>query len=241
MLKHFRKFISTFIFRHRILRKIFIWFGVKYGQFPATQFLQHSTNILHIGGNIGQERYIYEYFKLNVAFIEPIPEVFGQLSRNIQGFPKIKAFNELFWRTSGQKLDLNIANNNGSSSSIFDLADHKIIWPDVNFVKKITLNTVSGDDFVNSRKWGLIPDTIVMDTQGSELEILKGCDALLKYVKFIKIELPNFNAYENECTLNEVVSYLQNHNYRVLEQVLTKETKGFSGRYYEVVFEKTYT
>ena len=151
MLKHFKKFISRLIYRYRILRKIRIWFGVKYGQFPAIQFLRHSTNILHIGGNTGQERYIYEYFKLNVAFIEPIPDVFGQLSKNIQSIPKNKAFNELFWHSSGQNLDLNIANNNGSSSSIFDLADHKLLWPDVSFVSKITLTTVSGDDFINSK------------------------------------------------------------------------------------------
>jgi FkbM family methyltransferase len=236
MLKKIKKIISRIIFFNPYLRKIRIWLGIKFNHFPACKFFQESTNVLHVGGNTGQERYIYEYFDLNVAFIEPIPIVFDQLQHNIQKFKKVKAFNKLFWNTTGQSLELNVANNNGYSSSIFELADHRVLWPDVKYVNKLNLITSSADDFINSKEWGFIPDTIVMDTQGAELEILKGCVKLLQYVKFIKIELPDFNAYENGCTLTEVETYLQDFGYSVMQKVLIKEVPDFSGKYFEVVF-----
>ena len=230
--------ISNIIFSNKYLRHIRIYLGLKLNHFPLCKHLADSTNVLHIGGNTGQERYIYEYFSINVAFIEPIPDVFRQLNENLKYFDNQKAFNFLFWRSTGKTLELNIANNNGSSSSLYELDQHKILWPQVNFIDKIAIKTISADDFVNLKCWGFIPDTIVMDTQGAELEILRGAEKLLSFVKYIRIEAADFESYKGGCTLNDLELYLKKYNFFLKDKEVVKEVKGFGGRYYEVLFER---
>lgn len=231
--------ISKFIFRHKFLRLIRIYLGLKLNHFPLCEHLKNSSNVLHIGGNTGQERYIYEYFSINAAFVEPIPDVFEQLTENLKNFDNQKAFNFLFWRSTGETLDLNIANNNGSSSSLYDLDEHKILWPQVEFIDKISMKTISADEFIKQKYWGFIPDTIIMDTQGAELEILRGAEKLLRYVKYIRVEAADFQSYKGGCALKDLESFLKKRNFIVRDKQVVKEVQNFDGRYYEVLFERT--
>lgn len=233
-----KNFISKFIFSNKFLRLIRIYLGLKLNHFPLCYYLKNSSNVLHIGGNTGQERYIYEYFSINAAFIEPIPDVYKQLNENLKYFDNQKAFNFLFWRSSGEILDLNIANNNGSSSSLHELDKHKILWPQVNFIDKISMNTISADDFINRKYWGFIPDTIIMNTQGAELEILRGAEKLLRYVKYIRVEAADSQSYKGGCSLNDLESYLETHNFILRDKEVVKEAHYFDGRYYEALFER---
>jgi len=73
---------------------------------------------------------------LDVLWIEPIPEVYKELKKVIKKYKKQNSINALVVADDGKEYVFNIANNNGASSSLFDLAEHKDIWPDVKFVKK---------------------------------------------------------------------------------------------------------
>ena len=54
--------------------------------------------------------------------------------------------------------------------------------------------------------------TLILDTQGSELQILKGPNKLLKNFKYIKLEASNFELYKNNRVLKEIADYLKNYN-----------------------------
>src|SRR5262249_40585360 len=134
-------------------------------------------SLIHVGANEGQERFVYEAMGLEVLWIEPIPEVFSRLEQNIRGLLKQKAANALLSNETGKTLRLNISNNNGRSSSIFDLAGHKLIWPDVYYVDQIECVTATLDDLLPLLS---SPDALVLDIQGSELMVLAGGERTLR-------------------------------------------------------------
>ena len=73
-------------------------------------------------------------------------------------------------------MQLNIANNSGLSSSIFDLKLHKDIWPELDFVDHVKMVSETLDGLVERE---VIPpqiDALVVDTQGSELLVLRGAE-----------------------------------------------------------------
>ena len=74
------------------------------------------------------------------------------------------------------------------------------------------MHTLSLDDFVqnNGFQW---PDFLKIDTQGSELEILKGSEAGLSKISVILVELPITSLNIGAATLSEVVLYLEDHNF----------------------------
>jgi FkbM family methyltransferase len=74
------------------------------------------------------------------------------------------------------------------------------------------MQTVSLADFVesNESQW---PDFLKIDTQGSELEILKGSQPGLEKVSVILVELPITSLNIGAATLSEVVLYLEDNNF----------------------------
>jgi hypothetical protein len=46
---------------------------------------------------------------------------------------------------------------------------------------------------------------LVLDTQGSELLILKGAEKILRNFSYIKVEAADFNAYEGCCQIDELI------------------------------------
>jgi FkbM family methyltransferase len=95
--------------------------------------------VIHVGANTGQEQHHYASFGLNVLWIEPIPAVFEELRSNISGFPNQSALCYLLAAEDVTEYTFHVANNGGASSSIFDFAEHRKVWPDVCYTHDLRL------------------------------------------------------------------------------------------------------
>ncbi len=199
--------------------------------------LARATGVLHVGANHGQERDIYHHHGLKVVWIEALPEAFAILARHIADFPKQSAIEALVTDVPGQSYKFNIANNQGASSSILNLAKHRDIWPGVDFVGQIDLVSTTLDQLVTEGKLDISGiDTLVLDTQGSELLVLKGAERLLKSIRFLKVEAADFEAYEGCTTADELEKWLQSKRYRLLSKsVFAQHPSG--GIYCDMLFE----
>lgn len=60
-------------------------------------------------------------------------------------------------------------------------------------------------------------DTLVMDVQGAELEILKGITHLEKRFKCIQLETSDFPLYRGAAIKSEIDQFLQALGYRLIE------------------------
>jgi FkbM family methyltransferase len=202
------------------------------------RFLQKISGVIHVGANIGQERDLYDKFDLRVIWIEPIPEVFETLNTNLRGFSNQHAFQCLITDREDEEYKFHISNNNGASSSILDLKHHKDIWPDVNYTNTIFLrSTTLASLFERERIDSSNYQALIIDTQGSELLVLKGSIPLLHSFTYIKIEVPDFESYASCCQLADINSFMTQHGYKEFSrQKFASRTEG--GSYFDVTYKK---
>ena len=108
--KYPAKIVNYAIFRiKRFLRK------------DPDKFLKKSIGVIHVGANTGQEMDTYVKRKLPVIWIEPIPEVFEVLEKNIQGVAKHRAIQRLITDKDNEEYQFHVSNNFGAASSIIEI------------------------------------------------------------------------------------------------------------------------
>ena len=201
-------------------------------------FLEHVSGVLHVGANVGQERGTYDEYGLDVLWIEPIPEVFTELERNIEPYPRQRAIEALVTDRDGAEYAFHVANNDGRSSSILDLAEHRDIWPDVQFERSITLRSTTLATLIREHAVDVSRyDALIMDTQGSELLVLRGAGEFLPAFRFIRTEAADFEAYAGCCRLDEITEFLMQRGFKpVLRVSIARRPAG--GKYYDVVYAR---
>lgn len=200
-------------------------------------FLKRVSGVVHVGANVGQERQLYDRHGLRVIWIEPIPEVFRVLRENIKDYPHQVAFQRLVTDMDDDEHIFHISNNRGSSS-IFPLKKHKELWPDVDYVEKITLKSTTlvslfKNEGIDVSKY----DALVMDTQGSEFLVLKGAADILRRFRYIKTEVADFEAYEGCCQVEDISAYLKDYGFREISRNRFAGKEGV-GSYYDIVYKR---
>jgi hypothetical protein len=62
----------------------------------SESFLAEIDGLIHVGANVVQDRGHYAQYSLNVVWIEPVPEIFSILQRNLLGFHSQRAIQACF-------------------------------------------------------------------------------------------------------------------------------------------------
>jgi FkbM family methyltransferase len=198
--------------------------------------LKNLRGILHVGANVGQECATYAQRGLNVAWIEPIPNVFSRLQGNIQPYPQQRAYNYLVTDQDDEIYTFHVASNDGSSSSILELGDHKDIFPNIGYVQTLELTSVTLTTMVARERIDLSKfDMLLLDTQGSELLVLKGGEPLLNRFRFVQIEVADFDAYKGCCKLDEVAAFMLPKGFVECHRKRTS-THPNGGQYFEITY-----
>jgi FkbM family methyltransferase len=202
------------------------------------EHIERARGIIHVVANVGQARDDYAGAGLPVVWIEPIPEIYRTLVANIAGYPDQTAIQALVTDTDGDERVLHVANNDGQSSSIFDLHQHRDIWPDIGYIRDITVRTETLPTALERSGVRVQDyDALVLDTQGSELLILKGAATLLPSVRYVVTEAAEFEAYKGAATLDEIKDFLREFGFRAAHHRV-QVTHPNGGRFYDVIFRR---
>jgi FkbM family methyltransferase len=202
------------------------------------RFLRGASGVIHVGANTGQERARYASYGLDVLWIEPIHEVFETLQRNLEAYPRQRALECLVTDRDDAEYEFHVANNEGQSSSIFDLKEHQDVWPKVAFTHSVRLRSKTLPSLLEAE--GVDPtryDALIMDTQGSELLVLKGAEPILGAFEYIKTEVPDFEAYAGCCRLTDIEGFLLPRGFAELKRNAFARRAG-GGCYYDVVYRR---
>jgi FkbM family methyltransferase len=199
-------------------------------------FFKQSRGVIHVGANTGQERHYYRRLKLPVVWIEAEPAAFDELQRNIADCQQQRAFRYLITDKDGEKYTFHVASNDAASSSIFDMRTVSDIWPHVHYTHSVQLSSVTLATVMSREKIDQAAyDTLVLDTQGSELMILRGAD--LSPFRFIKTEAADFELYRNGALLADIDAYLASHGFsRAQNLVFARHPTG--GVCLDVLYER---
>jgi len=214
-----------------------VWRPVRHLFKPdPNRFLRSVRGVVHVGANVGQERDLYFRHGLDVLWIEPIPEVFATLTQNLAGYPRQRALEALVTDRDDESYEFHIANNSGASSSILELKEHRELWPEVDYTRTVTLRsttlaTLLARECVDLDQY----DALVMDTQGSELLVLRGAETLLGRFNFVKTEVPDFEAYEGCALLDDIAAFMSMHGFSERWRHCFARRAG-GGRYYDVIY-----
>ncbi len=200
--------------------------------------MNNLHGVIHVGANLGQERDEYDRYCLNVLWIEPIPWIFNSLQNAISAYPRQRALEYLVLDRDGETRKLHVANNGGASSSILDLSLHREVWPTVHFTNDIEIAAYKLDTIIARERVALSNyDGLVLDTQGSELLVLKGAGRVLEEVKMVKTEVADFEAYAGCPTPQDVAGLLDAYGFCEWRRV-PFAWHATGGRYYDIVYLK---
>jgi FkbM family methyltransferase len=164
--------------------------------------------VIHVGAHWGQEDPIYRSMNIkNVLFYEPLPHVFNVLKNNV-GDSEIR--NKALGNTSG-KIEMFLETANYSqSSSILKPKKHLEQYPEIAFNEKILVDINRFDDEgLDKNKY----DFLNIDTQGYELEVLKGATETLKNIKYIMCEVNFVEMYEECAQIDDLDEFLKEYGF----------------------------
>jgi FkbM family methyltransferase len=212
-LYHLIKYITNYLkIIYFFLRKVF---------FPVyhKRILRNSSYVLHIGGHTCEERFLYNKFNLKVCFIESDKKSYSTGLQNLKSFTNQRIINETIGRPGLKvfyKLDYSRCNSLLKPHLIQKNYRMKIIEK-----KKVYVKTL--DSIIKKYKIKIISDSVlIIDTQGSELEILKSTRIqTLKKFKYIIAESSQYENYKLSDNYTKLIKFMESKSFKKVYQQKT--------------------
>lgn len=203
------------------------------------RFFKKIRGVVHVGANTGQEIKTYGKYGLSVIWIEPIPDVFEKLQSNLAGIPRQIALQGLVTDRDNAEYHFHVASNNGASSSILELNLHQDIWPDISFERTIELHSKTLSSLLRENNVTLSDyDMLIIDTQGSELLVLKGAVPILHHFRYIQTEAADFETYKDCCQVKDLQLFLGQYGYKEISR-RKFATHPDGGNCYDIVYKRS--
>ena len=196
----------------RIKKILFIIFSFNKKIFDL--YIKNSDLLIDVGSNIGQFSLLYNlYFpKSDILSFEPNKEanyIYNKVfksNRNIKlfsiGLSDIKKIQKLY-----------ITKSNDNSSFYLPLSENK----KYEVLKTTNVETNLFDNF-NFKLNNYTKVLLKIDVQGFELNVLKGFDKSLKYIKYVIIEVSFIKLYDNQDLFLSIKKFLENNNFRLIKE-----------------------
>lgn len=167
--------------------------------------------VLHIGGHRGTEIQSYLDNKIeNVLLFEPLSNNFQFLSEKIKN-TNYNAMQIALGNFNGN-MEMFVEDANSSmSSSLLKPKLHLKQYPHIVFTRKEDVSVKKLDDVEFNRD---DYNMINIDVQGYELEVFKGSIKTLKHIDIIYTEINKAELYENCVQIDELDSFLSEHNFK---------------------------
>jgi FkbM family methyltransferase len=200
-------------------------------------FVRKAKGVIHVGASTGQEAWIYALFGKPVYWFEPIPEVFERLKVNVSNYRSQIAIQALITNADGIEYEFHVSDNDGGSSSIFEMDQHMTLYPGIDYCQTLNLSSVSLDSAIRAHRIPVKFDTLVLDTQGAELLVLKGAIQKLPQVKWIFAECADFSLYKDCCQCSDLSSFLEQYGFRETKRFKKETLEGY-GSCYDVLYSR---
>lgn len=167
-----------------------------------------------MGANVGEEHPMYERAKISKEiWIEPAPDLYEILLRRLKEcrhdrHPDVKTFMVACGSTPGTA-KLKRFDNRGHSNSILTPKLQLQIHPEHVVIDEVEVSVQRLDDLLREAEVDLAGyNLLVVDTQGAELETMKGSEEVLKRMDYIVPEVATIELYEGCAILEDVDAWL---------------------------------
>lgn len=187
-------------------------------------------NVLHIGGFHAEEAVQYvESGAERIVFVEAMPEMAKISRQHTEQFENVTTLCACCADVTGKTVDFRVTNN-GCSSSLLRLKEHKRIHPSVVETRVKQMETITVDDLLRVSGFKAVEfDFVCIDVQGAELLVLKGMTERIKAVRCLAIEINLVEVYEGCVLLPELNAYLDAAGFRA---AMTRMWEGYGDAVY---------
>lgn len=189
------------------------------------------SGVIHVGAHHGQE---YDDYKAagirQIVFVEPCKAAFEVLHQRfahekypLSGETNVVLINAAF----GSRFSTNYMNtetaNTGQSNSLLEPAKHLEQFPDIKFTGKELACIIPMDSIMPQMpqmpQMSLAPcDFLNIDTQGFELEVLKGgIFTIQRRIKYIYLEVNQAEVYKGCPHIDDIDGFLSPLNFERVE------------------------
>lgn len=182
--------------------------------------------IIHIGAHECEELFAYNSVGIpnnRIIWIEANPVIHQQQAASR---PYLRLYQAAISDKEGETVSF-IITNNGQSSSLLELEEHKKEHPHVVESKRIPLQTTTMDRFLQQHHIDMKHYNFLnIDIQGAELMALKGMQEHLKHVDYLYLEVNIKHLYRNCALLAEMDDFLSLAGFRRYDTCLTQHGWG---------------
>jgi FkbM family methyltransferase len=179
------------------------------------------TGGFHIGAHDCEEIEFYNRFGIkneNIVWIDAIPSKVIEATN--RGIPYV--YHAVITDKDDEDVVFNVSNN-VQSSSVLEFGTHSQEHPDVVYIDKINLKSITIDTFfernhIDASKFNFWN----FDIQGAEFMALKGATRSIQYAKAIYLEVNVKELYKNCGLITEIDTFLEQYKFK---RVLTNITQ----------------
>jgi FkbM family methyltransferase len=178
---------------------------------------QNIPVVLDVGANVGQfgGSLRHSGFRGRIVSFEPLPAEHGKLMELTASDDLWEVFDRCALGARVGETTINIAGNSYSSSLLDMLPAHVNAAPDSAYqgsvaTKIFTLDSIA--ERINPERRKLF---LKIDTQGFELEVLRGAIETLPDVQAIQLELSLCRLYKDQPLYNELITYLEERGFTI--------------------------
>lgn len=187
--------------------------------------------VIHVGAHVGQEQQRYHFLGIsNVLWVEADPALYQRLIQNVHP-DNLHIFASNFAASDTNGIaDFMITNNDGLSSSLLELGEHKKLHPSVQKEKTIQVQTQRLDTFFQQNPILENFNIMVLDVQGAELLVFKGAVETLAKLDCIIAEISYVELYETSPTIDKLDGFLFEHGFVRADTI--SQTRGWGDALY---------
>lgn len=161
-----------------------------------------------------------EYNKLKTRYKNKIFKGLHINKKGLSDFNGIAEFNVTKHNSMSSLLDTDVENYEKHFGNYSEFNS----WRDnIKVEKKINVELLTVDDYFQNNPNGI--DFLKIDTQGSELSILRGAGNLLrdKKINVIKVEVSTIPIYKNQALFSEIDVFMREHGYVLVDFIAYRD------------------
>ena len=187
-------------------------------------------SIIDVGANRGQfaQRVFKNNFDGNIISFEPLKEEHESLNKLSSKKENWQVAKRCALGNKNEVKKFYISGNSESSSLLKILQKHTDLRPESKTIKTEKINVERLDNFkkeISKLKKNLL---LKIDTQGSEIDVLKGASKVIKDIKCLFIEVSLVSLYKNQKLWLDIIKYMEKLNFNVwsIDQLLRNKNTG---------------
>ena len=172
--------------------------------------------LLDVGANTGQYvQYVRDLgYKNQVISFEPVSVSFQELNRKASLDPLWQVHQRALGSKAGSNA-INISANSFSSSLLEILPSHLNAAPQSKVIDKEMITIETLDHFLEGMSNLSKRIFLKIDTQGYELEVLKGAEKILPEIICVQIELSLIPLYKTETMYDELLTFFKEKGFEL--------------------------